>query len=99
MPGTHILSPLYLPYFVERRLAILKQAPKQAGVAPSQKTKMANDVISELNKKILYRARNLARAETSDDCHYQFSKNIGQEHELKGFLRAKGYKFFTNCTA
>ena len=55
-----VLSPLYLPYFVDRRLAMLKQSPEQADDEPDQKTALESDVISELQKKILERAGNLA---------------------------------------
>jgi hypothetical protein len=56
-----VLNPLYLPYFVDRRLAMLKRTPKQAGDAPDQKTAEGSDEIGELDKRILDRARNLAR--------------------------------------
>ncbi|MFC1825069.1 hypothetical protein ACFL9T_20345 [Thermodesulfobacteriota bacterium] len=56
-----VLSPLYLPYFVDRRLAVLKRTPKQAGDAPNQKITVGSDAIGELEKRILDRARNIAR--------------------------------------
>jgi len=55
------LSPLYLPYFVDGRLAMLKRTPKQAGDEPDKKTMAGNDEFGELEKKILDRARNTAR--------------------------------------
>lgn len=56
-----ILSPLYLPYFVERRLAILKQLSEQVDNQSVQKMAIGSDVISELHIRILKRARNIAR--------------------------------------
>ena len=56
-----VLSPLYLPYFVDRRLAMMKQAPEQAGDELNQNAAVGSDVIGELGKRILERARNVAR--------------------------------------
>jgi len=56
-----VLSPLYLPYFVDRRFAMLKRTNKQAGDAPDQKTTVGSDAIGELEKKIIERVRNVAR--------------------------------------
>ncbi len=52
---------MYLPYFVDRRLAMLKQTPKQADDGLDQNNTVGNDAIGELEKRILYRARNAAR--------------------------------------
>lgn len=56
-----VLSPLYLPYFVDRRVAMMKQAPKQVGDKLDQEAAGESNVIGELEKRILERARNVAR--------------------------------------
>jgi hypothetical protein len=55
-----VLSPMYLPYFLDRQLSKLKRAPTQPGDAPNQKTTKGIDAIGELEKRILDRARNVA---------------------------------------
>jgi len=55
-----ILSPLYLPYFLERRLAASRRAPEQVGDAPDQNMGQGRDVIGELEKRILDRGGNIA---------------------------------------
>jgi len=59
--GYKVLSPLYLPYFVDRRLAVLKRTLKRASNAPDQKTTMKSTSISEFEKRMLDRAINVAR--------------------------------------
>jgi hypothetical protein len=56
-----VLSPLYLPYFVDHRLAMLKRNPKQENDESDQKTTVGSDAIGELEKRILDRASNVAR--------------------------------------
>lgn len=55
------LSHLYLPYFVDRRLAMLNQSSEQAGDVLGQKSVLKSDVTGVLEKRILERASNVAR--------------------------------------
>lgn len=55
-----VLSPLYLPYFIERRLAMLKSIPERSRHTQNQETIPENLAISELEKGILNKAKEMA---------------------------------------
>lgn len=79
-----ILSPLYLPYFVDGRLATLKRPPQQAGDAT-----VGSDEMGELEKRILDRARNAARERKHMmTIIADLSKIPGED--LKGFCAQRG---------
>jgi len=55
-----VLSPLYLPYFVERRLTILQAALQSSRREPQQAIETEKMRIGAVEEKILGRARNVA---------------------------------------
>lgn len=87
-----ILSPLYLPYFVDHRLAMLKQTPKQAGDSSDQKTTVGSDGIRDLEIRILERARNVAQ-----DWKHRMTIiadfSITPGRDLKNFCEQRGIGF------
>jgi hypothetical protein len=64
--GYKILSPLYLPYFLERRLAIVKNSLKKSKIFPGKvqakdaKTDFSQNALSELVPKMLLMAKTIA---------------------------------------
>jgi hypothetical protein len=87
-----ILSPLYLPYFVDRWLAMLKRTPKQAGDESDQETGVESDEIGELEKRILDRARKVARQRKHRiTVIAELSTTPGKE--LKNFCDQRGIGF------
>lgn len=87
-----VLSPLYLPYFVDRRFAMLMQISKQAGDAPNQKTTVGSDAIGKLEKRILDRARNVARERKHRMTIIAYlPKTLGKN--LKNFCDQRGIGF------
>jgi hypothetical protein len=55
-----VFSPFYLPYFIERRLAMLKQTSKPADDETGKNDNSEWRALGELEKRILDRAKNLA---------------------------------------
>ncbi len=89
----NVLSPMYLPYFVDRRLAMLKQTPKQAGDALDQKTTAGSYAISELAKKILDRVRNLTHERKHRMTIIVDLPNI-MRNDLENFCNQRGIGFW-----
>jgi len=85
-----VASPLYLPYFVERQLAMLQGKPEQSNTRLNQYT--TNDAIGELEKKILERVRNIAFERKHRITIMAFLPNTARK-ALQNFCDQRGIDF------
>jgi len=88
-----LLSPFYLPYFVERFIITLKKASGLPTHAPWENAGSGNFAMGELHKKLLERARNIAVERGQRMTALAYLPQTGNE-DFRNFCQQEGIGYW-----